>query len=357
VKHHRRNATANRPSVDCGVKDTNAKPKPFATSAMLSIPDAPSDICANCGKGNGKGEEENVNLKACTACKMVKYCNRDCQIAHRPQHKKACKKRVTELHDEALFRQPPQNEDCPICYLPLPLVANNIGVSFKTCCGKRLCNGCIHAQLKEEIRSGKEIEKVGVCAFCRKVDAKTDEERLKQINVLVEKGNADAIATLARYHAMGEMDFPQDMARSSELLHRAGELGCAEAYYNLGNAYYFGRGVERDDKKKRKYWELAAMSGNVNARSNLGTMEGYAGNDQRAYRHFIIAARAGDEGSLKNVKEGFMGGMVTRDEYADALTEYQKRQDETKSEMRVEAGRYQANPLLYAEVNPSMYAT
>jgi len=51
------------------------------------------DICANCGKG----EESANDLKACTACKMVKYCNRECQIAHRPQHKKA-KKRAAEIH-------------------------------------------------------------------------------------------------------------------------------------------------------------------------------------------------------------------------------------------------------------------
>jgi len=51
------------------------------------------NICANCGKG----EEESDNLKTCTACKLVKYCNRDCQIAHRSQHKKACKKRAAEL--------------------------------------------------------------------------------------------------------------------------------------------------------------------------------------------------------------------------------------------------------------------
>ena len=61
-------------------------------------------VCANCGK-------EGTDLKSCTACKLVKYCNRDCQIAHRPQHKKECRKRVAELHDEKLFKQPPPEED------------------------------------------------------------------------------------------------------------------------------------------------------------------------------------------------------------------------------------------------------
>ena len=73
--------------------------------------------CANCGKG----EECAGNLKVCTACKMVKYCNRDCQIAHRPQHKTACKKRAAELYDEKLFKVHPPREECPICFLPLPL--------------------------------------------------------------------------------------------------------------------------------------------------------------------------------------------------------------------------------------------
>jgi len=62
------------------------------------------------------------NLKACTACKMVKYCNKDCQIAHRPQHKKEFRKRAAELiHEEKLFKQPPtMEEDCPICFVQMP---------------------------------------------------------------------------------------------------------------------------------------------------------------------------------------------------------------------------------------------
>jgi hypothetical protein len=35
--------------------------------------------------------------------------------------KKECKLRAAELHDEALFKDPPPKEDCPICFLPMPV--------------------------------------------------------------------------------------------------------------------------------------------------------------------------------------------------------------------------------------------
>ena len=109
---------------------------------MSNTPPPPSidSICANCGKDEESGGN---NLKACTACKLVKYCNRDCQIAHRSQHKKLCKKRAAELYDAALFKEHPPREECPICMLPPPLYENHTGMAFHSCCGKDICSGCI----------------------------------------------------------------------------------------------------------------------------------------------------------------------------------------------------------------------
>jgi len=73
--------------------------------------------CANCGTDE-KGE--GISLKACKSCMLVKYCNPTCQRNHWPKHKKPCKQRAAELHDEALFRDPPPKEECPICFLPMP---------------------------------------------------------------------------------------------------------------------------------------------------------------------------------------------------------------------------------------------
>ena len=89
-----------------------------------------------------------------------------------------------------------------------------------------------------------------------------------------------------------------------------------------------------DKKKATHYYELAAMNGNVGARHNLGCVELDVGNQHRAFKHFILAAKAGDKDSLDKVKTGFMNGIVTKDEYANTLRAYQERHDEMKSEDR-----------------------
>ena len=185
-------------------------------------------LCANCGKV----EESAGDLKACTACKLVKYCNRDCQIAHRPQHKKACKKRAAELHDEKLFKDHPPREDCPICMLPLPIDAEKY--SFSSCCGTTICAGCIHAMVKEELRKGKKKEELGMCAFCRSPHFSSEEENIKRMMNLMDKGNSTAFYVHAGCYAEGIKGMPQDWAKANELLLKAGELGCAEAYSKLG---------------------------------------------------------------------------------------------------------------------------
>ena len=159
--------------------------------------------------------------------------------------------------------------------------------------------------------------KIGICAFCR-VPTPTSEGAIKQMKKLIEADHAHAFYNLAGHYATGD-GVPQDFAKTNELLLKAGELGCVEAYDNLGVSYYNGVGVEMDKKKAKHYWELAAMNGDAHARFNLGCMEGQAGNNHRAYKHFILSARAGHKDSLDKVKEGFMKGVVKKDEYANTL--------------------------------------
>ena len=54
----------------------------------------------------------------------------------------------------------------------------------------------------------------------------------------------------------------------------------------------------------------------------------------KAYKHFILAAKAGFKDSLDKTKQAFMTGYVTKDEFASTLRAYQQRHDEMKSEDR-----------------------
>ena len=116
-----------------------------------------------CCAGCGKAEVDDIKLRTCTACKSVRYCGVKCQREHRSKHKGDCQKRVAELHDEILFKQPESSHlgDCPICCLPLSLDPEKSGLY--SCCSKTVCSGCDYANQKRELE-GKMDHK---CPFCR----------------------------------------------------------------------------------------------------------------------------------------------------------------------------------------------
>ena len=175
---------------------------------------------------------------------------------------------------------------------------------------------------------------MNLCPFCKTPPPKSNKEEVSRLNKLMEKGNADAFYMIAGCYRTGTYGLPQDEAKGNELYLKAGGLGCAQAYFNLGTAYYTGFGVAIDRKKAKHYYELAAMNGSVQARHNLGVDEYNEGNYHQAMKHFIISSRAGYKDSVDMVKRGYMAGHVTKEEYANTLREYQKNQDETKSEAR-----------------------
>lgn len=56
-----------------------------------------------------------------------------------------------------------------------------------------------------------------------------------------------------------------------ELIKQANN-GDAEAQYNLGDIYYYGKSTNTDYEKAIYYYKLSAEQGNLYAQHNLGTM-------------------------------------------------------------------------------------
>ena len=203
------------------------------------------------------------------------------------------------------------------------------------CCGKVICSGCIYAVAR--------IDKEKKCPFCRTPPPSSDEERIKRIMKRVEVGDAQAIYNLGCLYSYGRHGLSHDYIKALELYLRAGELGSAAAYNNIGVAYDSGEGVEKDEKKALHYCELAAMLGNVYAGHNLGLYEKKAGNTDRALKHFMSAVEYGCDKSLVYIKQFFMAGNATKDDYANALRSYQAYLDEVRSDQRDAAAAFYRN--------------
>ena len=288
-------------------------------------------VCANCGSKHGS---DAVKLKRCTACRLVKYCGKECQKAHRKQHKKACERRAAELKDEQLYSQGlerPEGDFCPICTLAIPFPIDKHSL-FHACCMKRYCKGCDLADLASS--------KTGIkpCPFCRAPLPDSDADIMVElIQARVLKKDLEAMTQLGRKYLYGRLGLQKDAQKAFKLWKEAAELGSIDALFLLGNAYHFGDGVEKNAEKAAQFWSKAAMQGNAEARHNLGAMEEIKGNHDNAVKHYVISAKMGYTTSVQAIERVFKQGMTKIELYIEAMKGYQDAVEEMKSHDRDKA--------------------
>eukprot|EP00577_Skeletonema_sp_RCC1716_P019894 CAMPEP_0113424072 /NCGR_PEP_ID=MMETSP0013_2-20120614/29387_1 /TAXON_ID=2843 ORGANISM="Skeletonema costatum, Strain 1716" /NCGR_SAMPLE_ID=MMETSP0013_2 /ASSEMBLY_ACC=CAM_ASM_000158 /LENGTH=307 /DNA_ID=CAMNT_0000312035 /DNA_START=15 /DNA_END=938 /DNA_ORIENTATION=+ /assembly_acc=CAM_ASM_000158 len=287
-----------------------------------------TSCCASCGTAEG----DEIKLKKCNGCHLVRYCSVKCQREHRPKHKRACKERAAELRDEILFKQPEGSHlgDCPICCLPMPLDRNVS--TLQTCCSKIICPGCDFNDLRraKELQVGGEA--YGKCAFCRYPVPKKAEDFITNI-----MKRAEVKDPIALYQMGVNRRDEGDYSGAFQYLTKAADLGDAQAHYDLSCFYHNGLGVKKDKKKEVYHMEQAAIEGHVLARNNLGCVEEENGRMERAAKHWIIAVNLGHSHSLDAVKSCYRQGFVSKEDLAKALRAHQAALDAMKSPQRDEA--------------------
>jgi tetratricopeptide (TPR) repeat protein len=291
---------------------------------MSSTEQLNDEVCANCGKA----EVDEIKLQKCTCCDLVKYCSDGCRELHRPEHIGACKKRAAEIRDDKLLSQPDGNHlgECPICFLPLPLDEDK--QTMNSCCCKRICEGCNFANKKREIEQGLEQK----CPYCRELLPETQEEIER--NLMKRAKANDPLAIFQ----MGAKRYNEgDYEGAFEYYTKAAALGDPESHFFLSIMYGEGEGVRKNLKKKVYHLEEATIGGHPIARHNLACYEAKNGSEDRAVKHFVIAAKLGFDEALEMVKENFRLEFVSKEDYAAALRGHQAAVDATKSKQREEA--------------------
>ena len=232
----------------------------------------------------------------------------------------------TEVADIDLFAPIPPKEDCPICFLPLPI--RNDESCYMTCCGTVLCFGCMYSSRANGLKD--------LCAFCRQPfarNARIDSARLKK---RMEHQDPMAFNMMAHKYGTGEGGVEVNDRKALDLSIRAAELGRAEAYYNVASkGFVIG-------SKARAWFEVSAKKGFYQAHEHLGEVEETSGNINTAIKHWTVAANAGSQSALNMLMKAYRNSQFSKEELAQVLRDFQASNDETKGEARVDFRRAKA---------------
>lgn len=239
---------------------------------------------------------------------------------------------VSNPRDTFLFKQPPPREDCPICFLPLPLQLTQ-QTKYFSCCGKVICLGCIVAA---QVAGANDM-----CPFCRATTKISSTESTRRIEEGIKRGDPEAmvIASLA----LCKNGNKEEKRRGSELMQKAAnDLGLCSANYRLGCAYTVGDGtfgvVEQDSDKAMFHFEEAAIAGHGGARFNIGVKYcNDASTRGLGAKHLMIGAKSGYQDCMDLIKKGFVEGWVTKAEFEETLRANEESLAELKSVQRDKA--------------------
>ena len=305
----------------------------------------PSKTCGSCRRVG-------ADLKTCTACRTVHYCDVSCQKAHRKAHKKRCKEiaHTKEVMEE--FKANPMTEECPICMMRLPLLASEY--VYQSCCGMVICDGCIVASQKAQ---GLDLTDGDVpCAFCRRRVPSSPEELVERLNKRIDKYcDSMAVFNMAGVHEAGT-GVPKNFAKAFEYSAKASDMGNAHAMHNVAYCSWRGIGVPNDEKKAKIYFEMAAKKGHVQSLVQLSDMH-IENNLEVRILYIRLAAESGQEEAMEFLKNWYRlntddisdhsgnciciycriqktKGLLTKDDLANTIRAFHSAQEELRSDER-----------------------
>ena len=207
------------------------------------------------------------------------------------------KKLEEETKGADLFAPLPPTEDCAICLVPLSRL--NSEVFYGACCGNDICD-----KQNEEKSAGKKL--AFTCPFCREPNPNSDEEILCRLQARCLQNDHIALGLMGEVYRVGQFGTAKDHLKALHYLIQAVELGSPDACTRIGTSYALGKGVSVDREKSTLFRRAGALRGDVLGRNNIGCAEYFdLGNHEIGIRHWKIAAEAGLQDSLNNLRDIF----------------------------------------------------
>lgn len=348
--------------------------------------------CAACNRVAESG------LKRCSACNSVRYCNVDCQRAHRKVHRKECVRIAEELErsrraaafntalsklalNEVVDTSPPTRPDCDICMHVMP--PRLYQTEHLACCGNIVCLACSARNSNEYYSPYQENFEEGIwkyhpanidktikemcCPFCRSwgivpMNKATMCMFLDRLEQRAKKKDSRALVELAKVYlrgikgvnteewtelwknGYGQANWSEDLCRlpSRFKRDRIKAIDCLQKAADLGNgdAYYALSQLFYNDQK-----DASAYFDCLNAAANKGVLDAHRDLAEIAAKrqamdiamahHKILAAAGYSQDPADKLLAGYRNGHISKEEVATSLRAWQSARDEVASENRV----------------------
>ncbi len=152
-------------------------------------------------------------------------------------------------------------------------------------------------------------------------------EAVKWYRKAAEQGDADAQYQLGKCYDYGR-GVTQDFTEAVKWYRKAAEQGDADAQYQLGKCYDYGRGVTQDFTEAVKWYRKAAEQGHAVAQHNLGYCydegEGVPQDYTEAVKWYRKAAEQGNAAAQCNLGYCYDEGQGVTQDYTEAVKWYRK---------------------------------
>ena len=176
----------------------------------------------------------------------------------------------------------------------------------------------------------------------RETAPKTNEEIVQKMEIRALKNDPQVIYNLGICYDKGSNGLPVDKVKALHYWTRAAELGNSHALTNIGVHYDDGKEVPVNRRKAALFYRAGALSGDLQGRHNIGAVEYFDfGNHQLGIHHYKIAAEAGSQPSLNQLRgifnaNGKMPGkeFICKEDLDNLYRGCHKAQMEVKSELR-----------------------
>ena len=224
----------------------------------------------------------------------------------------------SETIDMELYGPLPEQEECPICFLPMPRSMG--GHVYMACCGKTLCGGCVHTA---NLINRKAKKNWALCAFCRSEAVQEEKAIVAKLSKRAEKNDEQAIRNLAEKYLRGNSGQPKDEVMFFRLHLRAVELGSLASIYALATHFHEGEDP-RDAAFAMQLATIAAKKGDLESYYLLGLIYQELRETEYAVKSWTFAASSGHNDCMEFLR------TVIGDDKREAIEEAYK--DATKLE-------------------------